>query len=277
MPKLVVLDSGNLEHRAIFSYLYLYQALIEKLAKEKNIEYERAEVMLKQQIARHEVFVPMATMTYMKMIISVLKKIGITIEDKIIVAEDYGTWRKEIDSSYKAQRKDFRESKATPEFWAEKYKEFNDLIPKLNQALTWQFIKIYKIEADDIASVACRYFKDYEDKILVSTDEDWEQLCYFPGVKIFSPSKKVYKIVKNPLEVLQKKIKGDISDNLLTEPKTEAEFERRKTIVNLLQLPVNIEQSITNYFDTLPIKRMFIDRVPYASVRKELIKLYKGA
>jgi hypothetical protein len=175
---------------------------------------------------------------------------------------------------YKAQRKAFRESKEDSDWWAEMYKEVNEFAIKLEQCLPWNFVKIYKMESDDIASVVVRFI-EADEKILVSSDEDWQQLCVIPNVKVFSPYTKKYKIVKNPEKILLKKIKGDVSDNLLTVPKTEAEWEKRKMIVDLISLPQHIEQIIRPVIETLPIKNLYINKIPFYTCREEIRKLYK--
>ena len=240
--KIIVIDFGYCMHRAIFAYI-------------------------------NNKAVP-CTFTFMKMLIGYLRKIGVDLDTTVIAAQDFGSWRKEIDKNYKAQRKDYRESKETAEFWKNIYKEFNEFIIKLENCLNWQFVKIYKYEADDIASVACRYYKENE-VILISADKDWEMLCHFNNVKIFSPITKKYKIVKNPAKVLLEKIQGDISDNLLEKPKNEKEFQIRKKIVDLIKLPSEIEMTIREVFDNFPMKNMLINKVPFYSIQKSLKDLYK--
>jgi 5'-3' exonuclease len=244
MRKIIVLDIGYISHRAIFAY-------------------------------RHMQEVPV-TYTFMRMCVGYLKKIGLGKDDIVIAAQDYGSWRKEIDTIYKAQRKDFRETKESAEWWKEIYGEFNQFIDKLNLALPWQFCKINKVEADDWASVACRYYTDRE-IILVSADKDWEMLMNFPNVQIFSPITKKYKVVKNPMKVLMEKIHGDISDNLLTAPSSEMEFDRRKKIVDLINpLPDFIEQPIIEKFKSFLPKNLYVHKLPYRSIAADIDKLYKG-
>ena len=241
MAKIIVIDNGNIMHKAIFAF-------------------------------RNNCAIP-ATYTYMRMIVGYLKRLDAKIEDTIIIAEDYGSWRKKIDPTYKAQRKAFREDKESADWWAAIYKEFNDFIPKLNLSTNWNFIKLYKMEADDIAACATRYFKEQE-VILVSSDRDWEMLCAYPNVKIFSPISKKFKEVKAPMKVLMDKIHGDVSDNLLDKPSSEFEFERRKKIVNLLELPLNVELLIKEQLDKITPKNLYLHKIPYRSVREEINKLY---
>jgi len=240
--KLICIDWGNVIHKAIFAF-------------------------------RNNSSVPVSY-TILRMVIGYLKRIGVDLDSRIIICEDFGSWRKDIDSNYKAQRKAFRESKEDSDWWAEMYKETNELATKLEQCLPWNFVKIYKMEADDIVSVAIRYI-EAEEKIMISSDEDWQMLCTIPNVKVFSPYSKKFKIIKNPEKILLKKIKGDISDNLLEAPKTEAEFEKRKMIVNLISLPQHIEQIIRPVIETLPIKNLYLNKIPFRTCREEIRKLYK--
>lgn len=240
--KLIVLDWGNITHKAIFCFMNNSQ-------------------------------IPF-TYTMLRMVIGYFKRLGVTLSDTVVVAEDFGSWRKDIDKVYKAQRKACRETRQDADWWAEVYKEANLFTEKLNIALPWHFIKIYKMEADDIASCAVRFI-DAEEKILVSSDEDWQMLCSIPNVKIFSPYTKKYKIIKNPEKILLKKIRGDISDNLLEAPKTEAEYTKRKMIVNLLELPQHIEAIIRPVIETLPMKSMNLNKIPFRTCQEQIRNLYK--
>jgi len=243
MPnKIIVLDVGYLMHRSIFAF-------------------------------RNNPQLP-ATYTFMRMCLSALKKIGITIEDRVIMACDYGrSWRKIEDANYKAQRKDLRESYEDRDWWNELYKEFNDFFKRLEPNINWNFCRLFGLEADDWASMIPRFYKDNE-CILCSADKDWEMLATFPNVKIYSPLSKKYKLIKNPEKVLMEKIQGDISDNLLDKPNTEKDWQRRKRIVNLLELPSHIEQPMKDILMNLPIKNLYINKIPYYSIRTEIKKLY---
>lgn len=240
--KTIIIDGGNIQFRAIFAF-------------------------------RNNPNIP-CVYTYLRMVIGYLKRLNVTLDDTVIIAQDFGSWRKAIDKTYKAQRKDFRESFEEKEWWEERYREFNNLYEQLKIATPWHFIKIYKCEADDVISVGCRYYPDNE-LIIVSSDKDLEMLAQYEHVKIFSPITKKFKVIKNPMKVLLDKIQGDISDNLLDKPSSEAEFERRKKIVNLLELPNEIEQAIRNEFGKILPKNLYVHKIPFRSVQTELKKLYK--
>lgn len=216
-----------------------------------------------------------APYTYLRMIIGYLKRFDITLDTQIIIAQDYGrSWRKGLDHNYKAQRKEKREEKKNEVWWKERYEEFDRLFESLDKSMNWNLIKLWGMESDDIASVAARYYKDKE-VILVSSDRDWEMLCTFDNVKLFSPITKKFKEIKAPMKILLEKIQGDISDNLLTKPSSEAEFEIRKKIVDLTQLPDYIEKPIKDQLDSLHPKNLYIHKIPFKSIKEEIKKLYK--
>jgi len=134
---------------------------------------------------------------------------------------------------------------------------------------------VHNCEADDIASVACRYYKDKE-IILISSDKDWEMLLTFTNVKIYSPISKKFKDIKNPMKVLLDKIQGDISDNLLEKPSSEAVFKKRKKIVDLINpLPDFVEKPIKEELDKIMPKNLYLHKIPFNSIRLKFEKIYK--
>lgn len=250
MNKLIILDYSIFVHRAIFAW-----------RKNKQIP---------------------PTYTALNMILSSLRKIGIDPFDEIILACDgKGNWRKDYEKEYKANRKAFRESFEDIN-WKEMYNKFDELLDNLNTGTTWQMVKIAKIEADDIASVACRYFKDKE-IVLVSYDSDWEQLWKYDNVKIFSILKK-YKSVKgsykvkpenfNVYKLLSKKIEKEATDNLVNPILNAKDYENRKVIVSLIELPEFIENQITEEFKKFKDKDDNLDLIPYKGLREKLGNLY---
>ena len=243
MNRIIGIDGGGCLHRAIFSSMNNPQ-------------------------------VP-ATYTYLNMITGYLNKLSVTIEDKIIIAQDYGkSWRKGLDHNYKAQRKEAREGKQSPEWWKSKYSEFDRLFEQLEISVNWNFIKIWGTESDDILSMICRYYNKNE-VVIISSDRDLEQLTVFDNVKVWSPITKKFKIIEAPMKVLLEKIQGDISDNLLNKPSSEAEFEIRRRIVDLTQLPNEIEQPIKLELEKAMPKNLYIHKIPFYSIQEKFRKLYK--
>jgi len=304
MSKVIVLDGGGCQFRAIFCYrgnlvsqiLTIIghpkskDKLIVDFAQEimETMEFfpEDIEMLLnsKRELTNGippEEFVKefKATYklppvyTYLRMAIGYLKQLKFSPEDLVVVAQDFGSWRKEKDPMYKAQRQEARESKGSGMWWKQRYAEFNDLYDKLSKGSPWHLIKSYKMESDDIGSVCCRYYKDSE-VILCSSDRDWEMLTYFPNVKIFSPITKKFKKDIDPMKVLLEKIQGDVSDNLIVKPKSEKAWEIRKEIVNLQQLPQYVERQVWDELDKIHPKNLKLELIPFKSVREEFKKLY---
>lgn len=239
--KVIVLDFGIFSHRSIFAW---------RNNKKSSVEY-----------------------TCLNMIIACLRRVGVEPMDEIIVACDgKGNWRKAVDSCYKANRKEFRE-KQTDIDWGVMYGRMNALLTKIDDGTDWQIIKLEKIEADDIGAVACRFFKDRE-VVLVSYDKDWEQLTAYDNVKLFSPLTKEYKIVKDPYLILAQKIEKETSDNLINPILTEADYNKRKMIVSLLELPDFVEDVCIEAFKNIKEKEGFIDFIPFPKMREKIAGLY---
>jgi 5'-3' exonuclease len=245
MNRIIVIDNGTIQFRAIFCYM------------------------------KQTSTVP-CTWTYLNMLTGYLNKLNVTLDDLIILAIDYGSWRKDIDKSYKAQRKEFKESFKEDSWWQQRYSEFNELFKKLDICLPIHQIKIWKTESDDILSASCRYYKDKK-IILISSDKDIEQLAYFPNVSIFSPITKKFKNIPNPQKTLLDKMeKGDISDNILGKPQNEAEWEHRRQLVDLISpLPSSIENAIKEQFNKISPKNLNISKIPFNSIRLKFAKIYK--
>lgn len=218
----------------------------------------------------------------LNMILSALTKIGVNPQDEIIISVDgKGNWRRDYEKGYKANRKEFRESFEDLN-WEEIFEKFNKVKEWLDKGTDWHIIQLEKIEADDIASASCRYYKNKE-IILVSYDKDWEMLLHYPNVKIFSILKK-YKSKKGAYKVpspnfsayklLTSKIKKEATDNLVNEVKNDKDYENRKICVNLLELPEYIESQIKNEFDKLSEKKSDITEIPFKSIQERIGKLY---
>lgn len=216
--------------------------------------------------------------TYLRMLIANLKRIGIDYEDTIILAKDspMGSWRRDIVPEYKANRKENREKQENNDWWHEMFREIDDMNNKIVMAFPYHLVTLPKVEADDIASVACRAFPDKE-VVLISSDSDWTMLLAYPNVKVMSIITKKYKEIENPAKVLHDKImKGDVADNLIGKPKTEIDLEKRRKVVNLLELPQDIETAIKWQLYNLPKKNLNYDKIPFRSIKNDVYKLYEG-
>jgi len=286
MNKIIILDGNNIQFRSIFNFIGQYNRekikicanmTNQKFSKIEEYSQEvqdKAEQILDGKLRRHELFIGAPTWTFMNMLTGYYNILNVDLEDSIILALDFGSWRKALDSRYKSQREGFRLKFKSAEWWKEQYSHFNDLYNKINESMPIYIIKVFMREADDVISCVARYNPNKE-VIIISSDKDLEMLAKFPNVKIFSPITRKFKEIPNPVGVLMEKIQGDISDNLLDKPSSEAEWERRRKIVDLTQLPIEIEQPIKEELNKIMPKNLNLARVPFPSIRKKLAKIYK--
>lgn len=221
--------------------------------------------------------------TYFSSIIAALKKIHVSNEDTVILCIDDKSWRKNYSSDYKAQRKEAREKHLID--WDSHFAAVNNINKQLDYATPFHVLRISNCEADDICSVACRVFKD-KDVVIASIDSDLQQLCYYENVKFFSLNFKTPKgkggyiqvSKEDALKLLDKKIrKGDVSDNIIVYPnEDENDVELRRTLVNLLELPEEIELKITEVLQNLPNKEgIKWDSLPFKdSLGKRMNDIY---
>jgi 5'-3' exonuclease len=217
-----------------------------------------------------------ATYTAMSMILSNLKELKATKNDKIIIACDSskGSWRKDIDSAYKEGRKAKREASGID--WDSAFKLFAGLKTNLKYNTPFLVLEGDKLEADDIISVCCRYFSPTQ-CIVVSTDSDYEQLTCFSNVKVFSPITKKFKIVNNPYKLLAKKIEKERTDNLMSPVLTEEDYNKRKMLVDLKSLPDDIEKKTKKVLtDALSCDIIDFnwDQLMFKSLRKRYLEIF---
>jgi 5'-3' exonuclease len=211
----------------------------------------------------------------LSMIIGDLKKIGCHPDDTFIIAVDSpkGSWRRDIDSNYKKNRKKIRDDSGIN--WTKWFSQFDSLKLILTQATPFNFIEIEQLEADDIIAATCQFYKSKE-CIILSSDSDFEQLASFKNVKIFSPLTKVYKIVKNPYAALTKKLNKEPTDNLKDPILNERDFEKRNRIVNLINLPADIKNMVMSQLYLIKPKTFNIDLLPYPDIKARFMDIFNS-
>lgn len=211
------------------------------------------------------------------MIIGCLNKIGLQNDDMIIIALDSRkSWRKQFSDEYKANRKELREKQESEEWWNQRFAESDELKKQLDISTSWIFLEIKSFEADDLMAIAAKMYPNNK-VVIVSHDSDLEMLTYYPNVSIFSPTSKKYKVVKNPLGLIDKKIKCERTDNLISEVKTEEDYLRRKMLVDLIHLPEKIETLGKALYETVEPKIDFdYSKFPFPKLLPRLIKAYNS-
>jgi hypothetical protein len=198
-----------------------------------------------------------AQLLYQQMLFGSLRRLNLNIDDIVILALDSpkGSWRKDHDQLYKSNRKADREKHKDID-WNNAFKLFEKTISKIYYATNFHVILIDNLEADDIIAYGCKYFKNNE-VIIVSADSDFEMLTVYPNVKLFSPVSKYFKKVSNPYTVLHSKIKKETADNLVSPILCEKDYERRNLIVNLINLPEDIEIKVDSALSNLDYNKDF--------------------
>lgn len=217
-----------------------------------------------------------ATYYCLNSVLTCLKRLKPKKTDIIILALDSygkGNWRRDYDPAYKANRK---EARAKTEIdWGKQFDAMNVLLNNVHLSTPFIPIQVDRLEADDIISYACRHYKE-EGKIILTTDSDMNQLYSLGNVKIFSPVNKKIREVKYPLRELAKKIKKEATDNLITPVTNKVEYDRRKTIVSLLELPEEVEAPLKKIFTNLkPKTEYYPDKLMFESLIKKYNALYE--
>jgi 5'-3' exonuclease len=216
-----------------------------------------------------------STYTATSMLLGDLRKVGLDKDDTVIIAVDSpkGSWRKDIDKQYKANRKARREEHKDID-WKKQFEDFRIFLEKIDMYSPFNVICIDKLEADDIIAYSCKYFKDKE-CIIVAADSDYEQLAAYSNVKLFSPIKKKYKKIENPYAILIGKINKETTDNLTSEILSEADFDKRLMLIDLIHLPEEIEKKVEEQIKSLVKKDWLMEEMPcYNSFSDRYLKIY---
>jgi len=217
-----------------------------------------------------------ATFTAFNMVFSCLKAVGIDDSDSVIFAMDspLGSWRKQVDTNYKSNRKVFR-AQFEDINWSKMFEEMDNKLNTVVSATPFEKVRVDYLEADDIIAYGVKYYSDRE-CVIISSDSDYEQLLVYPNVKLFSPLTKHYKFVKNPYSVLIKKIKREAADNLTSEILTKLDYDKRKQIVDLIHLPPDVEELVKDSLSRIAKKIGNMDEFPFSSLRNRLAEAYAG-
>ena len=78
----------------------------------------------------------------------------------------------------------------------------------------------------------------------------------------------------NVYKLLASKIRKETSDNLTSPILNKAQYENRMKIVNLLELPEWVEQSIIAELESLENKEENLDLIPFENLRSRFETLY---
>jgi hypothetical protein len=204
---------------------------------------------------------------------------------EIVLCQDANSWRKEVFSHYKANRKKDREGSEAK--WDRAFEIMSKIREEVKENFPYKNMRIHRCEADDVIAVLCKHFHKQEPILIISSDKDFAQLQQYSGVSQYSPTLKSMVVCKNPLETLEEQIiRGDSgdgvpnvlseddvfvsegkrqkpitkkkfgelreslgSDNLFFDDSIKKNWERNKTLIDLSQIPQDVEQSILNKWE----------------------------
>lgn len=129
----------------------------------------------------------------------------------IICCDNRKYWRRDLFKYYKAHRKKAREESDID--WNALFECLNKIKQEIKDIFPYITMEVNYTEADDIIAVLAETIKD--DTVIVSSDKDFGQLTKFPWVKQYSPSKKDFIEIENPIEFKREHImKGDRGDGI---------------------------------------------------------------
>ena len=117
----------------------------------------------------------------------------------ILAVDSKNSWRYEIWSRYKEDRKK-KKKKTDDEFpWDTFFEKYQEFLDDIQTCLPWKVIKLDRCEADDVIGIIAI---DTPKKVtIISTDKDFLQLSS-DRVKIYNPMKKQYISHPNPVMFL---------------------------------------------------------------------------
>lgn len=210
-----------------------------------------------------------------KMLLASLRHVGVNEKDDVIIALDSpGNWRKDLDAEYKANRKEAREKTGID--WENVFKKSNNLLENIKYSTPFHVVGVPTLEADDIIATAVKKYSDC-DVIVITVDSDFDQLFAYKNFKFFSINTKEYKKpIKNPYNVLEKKIQREPADNLISPVDTAKKRKIRKQIVNLINLPVFVEEKANYALDKIKEKCYNVDKLFYGDgdIRTQYDKIW---
>ena len=150
-----------------------------------------------------------------------------------VIACDGGSWRKQAFAQYKAGRKKNRDE--SPLDWKEFFRLINLVRDELKENFPYPVVYVDNAEADDIIAVLSKSTQEFgqnEPVVIISADKDFLQLHRYSNVKQFSPMKRDFITINDPLFYRFEHIcKGDSSDgvpNVLSPDNTFTEGLRQR-------------------------------------------------
>ena len=174
------------------------QVFISNIVKQLNM----GKIEIEEDLVRHTV---LNTLRYYK------TKFKEEFGELILCCDNRRYWRRDLFKYYKAHRKKAREESDID--WNSLFECLNKIKQEIKDVFPYVTMEVNYTEADDIIAVLAEHLK--QDSVIVSSDKDFGQLTKFPWVRQFSPTKKEFIEIENPIEFKREHImKGDRGDRI---------------------------------------------------------------
>jgi hypothetical protein len=210
---------------------------------------------------------------------------------RIVLATDNANyWRKSAFKYYKANRKKDRDDSGID--WSHVFQILNTLRTEIKENFPYKVMDVPGAEADDVIGVIAKHFHTEEKILIVSGDHDFMQLQKYPGVHQYGPVQDKLLIASDPDKFLFDHIlrgdKGDGVPNFLSaddslvngikqksiyeakvniwygqpietfclDETTKSNYYRNKKLVDLSEMPAEVEAAILAEFATPVIGRV---------------------
>jgi 5'-3' exonuclease len=204
---------------------------------------------------------------------------------RIVLATDNANyWRKSAFKYYKANRKKDRDDSGID--WPLVFEILDTLRTELKENFPYKIMDVPGAEADDVIGVIAKHFHDEEKILIVSGDHDFMQLQRYPNVHQYGPVQDKLLITTDPDKFLFEHIlhgdKGDGVPNFLsaddslvngvkqksiyqakvdvwygqpietfcTDETMKSNYYRNKKLVDLSEIPAEVEAAILAEFAT---------------------------
>jgi len=205
---------------------------------------------------------------------------------ELVICEDGGaSWRRQFFPLYKAKRRADR--KENPEQWERFYEIIYTIRAEVAEHFPYRCVHVQGCEADDVIAFLVKRYAPTEKILILSGDKDFGQLQIHKNVEQYSPLQKKFITVENPQKfLLEHIVKGDSSDgvpNVLSDDdcfmaedkrqkpitqkrmdellqhyaqhgavqdKHQANWNRNKTLIDLLHIPSEYETKIESEWNT---------------------------
>ena len=201
----------------------------------------------------------------------------------VIATDNANYWRKREFQYYKANRKKDRDDSGID--WPLVFSILNDLRDEIKENFPYKVMDVPGAEADDVIGVIAKHYHEDEHILIVSGDKDFMQLQRYPNVHQYGPVQDKLLITGDPAKFLFEHIlhgdKGDGVPNFLsaddslvkgikqksvyqakldvwygnppetfcTDETTLANYYRNKKLVDLTEIPAEVEAAILEEFD----------------------------